>query len=149
MEYASADPSVIKSIRQRVLLDAWLRALRKPRKLPVLIDFDPEIGIEELADMMGFDVVGNREAARFWITQEGARLTEAYGKPQASGVGEVYDPIPVRANCIGKRMTERTGFLIDDADAVALDGGERRQHPHLPQQNESRHEYHGGRHHHR
>jgi hypothetical protein len=79
MEYASADPSVIRSIRQRVLLDAWLRALRKPRKLPALIDFDPEIGIDELTDMMGFDVEGEHNAARFRITQEGARLAEAYG----------------------------------------------------------------------
>jgi hypothetical protein len=79
MQYASADPSVVRSIRQRVLLDAWLRALRRPKKLPALIDFDPEIGIEELTDMMGFDVEGEREAARFRITQEGARLAETYG----------------------------------------------------------------------
>ncbi|KWV61208.1 hypothetical protein AS156_25645 [Bradyrhizobium macuxiense] len=30
MEFASADPSVVKSITQRVLLNGWLRALRKP-----------------------------------------------------------------------------------------------------------------------
>lgn len=79
MEYASSDPSVIRSIRQRVLLDAWLRALRQPRRLPALIDFDPEAGRDELADMMGFDVEGEGEAARFLITQEGSRLTATYG----------------------------------------------------------------------
>ena len=79
MEYASADPSVVRSIRQRVLLNAWLRALRKPAALPALIDFDPEAGVDEIADMMGFDVEGEDEAARFLITQEGARLTATYG----------------------------------------------------------------------
>jgi hypothetical protein len=79
MEYASADPSVVRSIRQRVLLNAWLRALRKPGPLPALIDFDPEAGVDELADMMGFDVEGEDGAARFLITQEGSRLTATYG----------------------------------------------------------------------
>jgi hypothetical protein len=79
MEYASSDPSVVRSIRQRVLLDAWLRALREPHGLPAPTDFDPEAGLDELADMMRFDVEGEDEAARFLITQEGSRLTATYG----------------------------------------------------------------------
>jgi len=78
MEYASSDPSVVRSIRQRVLLNAWLRALRQGVPLPALIDFDPEAGLDEIADMMGFDVQGDGEAARFLITQEGARLSTTY-----------------------------------------------------------------------
>lgn len=79
MEYARSDPSVVRSIRQRVLLNAWLRALRKPASLPALVDFDPDTGPDEIADMMGFDVQGDGEAARFLITQEGARLSTTYG----------------------------------------------------------------------
>jgi hypothetical protein len=79
MEYASADPSVVRSIRQRVLLNAWLRALRKPSPLPALADFDPDAGLDELADMMAFDVEGEDATARFVITQEGSRLTATYG----------------------------------------------------------------------
>jgi hypothetical protein len=79
MLYASSDPSVVRSIRQRVLLNGWLRALRQGTPLPVLIDFDPEAGIDEIADMMGFDVQGDGEASRFLITQEGARLSATYG----------------------------------------------------------------------
>ena len=70
MEYPSSDPSVVRSIRQRVLLNAWLRALHKPHPLPVLTDFDPDTGIDELADMMGFDVEGEGQSVRFLITQE-------------------------------------------------------------------------------
>ena len=79
MEFASADPSVVKSIKQRVLLNAWLRARRKPQPFPVIGDFNPEGVAEELPDMMGFDVVGEGDSARFVITHEGIRLTATYG----------------------------------------------------------------------
>jgi hypothetical protein len=96
MEFSSANASVVKSIQQRVLLNAWLRALRKPHLLPALRDFQPE-GVEnELADMMGFDVEGEGDNARFLITQEGSRLTATYGN-------EHIDP------------DKRTNRYLDDA----------------------------------
>lgn len=80
MQFQSANPSVVKSIRQRELLNAWLRALRKPKRLPSLLDFKPErINDDELADMMGFNVEGDGETARYVITHEGTRLTATYG----------------------------------------------------------------------
>jgi len=79
MHFSSADPSVVKSITQRVLLNAWLRAVRKADALPILGDFHTDGSADERADMMGFDVEGSGDAARFIITQEGARLTTAYG----------------------------------------------------------------------
>jgi hypothetical protein len=78
--FQSAGPSVVKSIRQRELLNTWLRALRKPKPLPSLLDFKPErINDDELADMMGFNVEGDGETARYVITHEGSRLTATYG----------------------------------------------------------------------
>jgi len=79
MEFASANPSVVRSIKQRDLLDTWLRARIKPRPLPVLAHYRPNRVAEELEDMMGFDVEGVGDEARFLITQEGARLTAIYG----------------------------------------------------------------------
>jgi len=97
MEYPSSDPSVVRSIRQRVLLNAWLRALHKPHPLPVLTDFDPDTGIDELADMMGFDVEGEGQSVRFLITQEGTRLTATYGNediaPEARTNRYLHDAI--------------------------------------------------------
>jgi hypothetical protein len=78
--FQSANPSVVKSIRQRELLNTWLRALRKPKPLPSLLDFKPDrINDDELSDMMGFDVEGDGETARYVITHEGSRLTATYG----------------------------------------------------------------------
>ncbi|MGE5159180.1 MAG: hypothetical protein ACM3OF_13670 [Gemmatimonas sp.] len=79
MEFASTDPSVVRSIKQRVLLNAWLRARRQPRDLPAAANFQPDGLEDEIADMMGFDVEGTGETARFFITQEGSRLAAAYG----------------------------------------------------------------------
>jgi hypothetical protein len=96
MEFASADPSVVRSIRQRELLNIWLRAAGKHRPLPLLDDFKPERVVDELADMMGFDVVPQGDGARFLITQEGARLTTIYGNDH-------IDP------------SKRTNRFLDDA----------------------------------
>jgi hypothetical protein len=79
MEFASSDPSVVRSIRQRYLLNTWLRAAAKHRPLPLLHDFQPDRVADDLADMMGFDVVGQGDDARFLITHEGTRLTATYG----------------------------------------------------------------------
>ncbi|MGF6310007.1 hypothetical protein ABIB82_003368 [Bradyrhizobium sp. i1.8.4] len=79
LHFESANSSIVKSITQRVLLNAWLRAVRMPDTLPLLCDFHTDGTADERADMMGFDVVGTGEAARFLITQEGTRLTTAYG----------------------------------------------------------------------
>jgi len=95
MEFAHSDPSVVRSIRQRYLLNTWLRAARH-RPLPLLHDFQPDRVADELADMMGFDVVGHGDDARFRITQEGARLTATYGN-------EHIDP------------SKRTNRFLDDA----------------------------------
>src|SRR5260370_3796541 len=79
MEFESANPSVIRSVKQRDLLNGWLRALGKYRALPALGDYRPDRIADELADMMGYDVTAEADNARFLITQEGARLAATYG----------------------------------------------------------------------
>jgi hypothetical protein len=96
MNFESANPSVVRSIKQRDLLNTWLRALRKPHPLPVISDFQPDRIGDELADMMGYDVEGEGDSARFRITQEGARLAATYGNDH-------LDPV------------ERTNRYLDDA----------------------------------
>jgi hypothetical protein len=79
MEFESANASVVRSVKQRDLLNAWLRALGKRQPLPTLRDYQPDRIADELADMMGFNVTGNGDTARFLITQEGSRLAATYG----------------------------------------------------------------------
>jgi hypothetical protein len=79
MKFESTNPSVVRSVKQRELLDTWLRARRKSLILPTIGDYQPERIEDELVDMMEFDVDGEGDAARFLITHEGARLTATYG----------------------------------------------------------------------
>jgi hypothetical protein len=72
MECAHADPSVIRSIRQRYLLNTWQRAAAGHGPLPLLQDFQPDRVADDLADMMGFDVMGRGDDARLPATQGGA-----------------------------------------------------------------------------
>jgi hypothetical protein len=52
MHFSSADPS-IRSVRQRELLNVWLRAIARPRALPRIEDFQPE----RIARDVGDDVI--------------------------------------------------------------------------------------------
>jgi len=79
MKFESADPSVVRSVKQRDLLNTWLRALGKPRTPPALSDYQPDRIADERAEMMEFDVSGEADHARFLITHEGSRLTATYG----------------------------------------------------------------------
>jgi hypothetical protein len=79
MEFESANPSVVRSVKQRDLLNAWLRILDKGQTLPAIEDYRPDRVTDEMPDMMRFDVVGSGTGARFLITEEGTRLTATYG----------------------------------------------------------------------
>jgi hypothetical protein len=79
MEFVRANPSVVRSIKQRVLLNDWLRAARRCEPLPLVSDFSPDDVGDEIADIMGYDVVSGDNGARFVITQQGARLSATYG----------------------------------------------------------------------
>jgi hypothetical protein len=96
MQFESTSPSVVRSVKQRDLLNAWLRAFDKRGFLPRLEDYRPDRIADELADMMGYDVIGAGEQARFLITQEGSRLAATYGN-------EHIDP------------DKRTNRYLDDA----------------------------------
>jgi hypothetical protein len=56
MEFENADPSVVRSIRQRDLLNTWLRAAGKHRPLPLAGDFQPDRVADEMVDMMEYEV---------------------------------------------------------------------------------------------
>lgn len=129
LQFESAYPSVVKSITQRVLLNAWLRALRTPDALPCLGDFHTDGSADECADMMGFEVVGRGDAARFLITQEGARLTTAYGNEHvdpalrtnrylddAIGTERYARVLPSYRACLASKRPTYTVSTVQDAD---------------------------------
>ncbi|MFO1108880.1 MAG: hypothetical protein U1E61_06850 [Bradyrhizobium sp.] len=129
MEFKSADPSVVRSITQRVLLDAWLRAARKNQPLPLMVDFDPGNIAGELQDMMSYDVEGDGEHVRFVIKQEGNRLTAAYGNDHvdpaertdrylhdAIGPERYARVVPSYIACLTRRRPAYSVSTVQDSD---------------------------------
>ena len=129
MQFESANPSVVRSVKQRDLLNAWLRVLGKGQALPVIEDYHPDRVADEMTDMMRFDVIGSGAAARFLITHEGARLTTAYGNehidPDKRTNRYLDDAIgPVRygrvvasyLTCVERRRPTYTVAMVQDED---------------------------------
>ncbi|WP_249127708.1 hypothetical protein [Bradyrhizobium sp. AUGA SZCCT0169] len=130
MEFASADPSVVRSIKQRELLNAWLRAATRHRPLPLIDDFQPNRVGDEPADMMTLDVVGHGDDARFLVTQAGTTLSATYGSDRfepAKPANRYLD------NAIGPERYARVVALVSrlpEAQAAGLfdfNGAGRRQ----------------------
>ena len=128
MEFASADPSVIKSIRQRYLLNEWLRLAGKRPPLPLQRDFQLDRVDEETVDMMRYDVVGEADGARFLITHQGARLATTYGNErvdpaerrrfldEAIGPERYANVVDIYRACLRHRRPVYSISTVDDAD---------------------------------
>jgi hypothetical protein len=129
MKFESASPSIVRSVKQRDLLNAWLRAFDKRRPLPRLEDYRPDRIADELADMMGFNVIGDGEHARFLITQEGSRLTATYGNEHidpdkrtnrylddAIGPQRYARVLPSYLACLAHRRPTYSVTMVQDAD---------------------------------
>ena len=52
MEFESARPSIVKSIKQRDLLNTWLRLYARARAIPSLAEYLAEYEPERLGDEM-------------------------------------------------------------------------------------------------
>jgi len=131
MAFESANPSVVRSVKQRDLLNAWLRARSwpRPRPLPILRDYQPERMDGELVDMMSFDVIGDGERPRLLITQEGARLAATYGNEHvaperrtnrylddAIGPARYARVLPCYLACVTRKRPAYSVTMLHDAD---------------------------------
>jgi hypothetical protein len=90
MEFESASPSIVKSVKQRDLLNAWLR-LRETTSQPALADYAPDRLAEERRDLVYYKVVATRTGPRFMINSEGSRLAQGYGRVNEGNKGTWLD----------------------------------------------------------
>ncbi len=90
MEFQSASPSIVKSIKQRDLLNAWLR-LREKMPQPALADYAPDRLVEEQRDLVYYKVFATERGPRFMINSEGSRLAQGYGRVNAGNKGTWLD----------------------------------------------------------
>ena len=121
MEFESANPSVVKSIRQRDFLNVWLRLYAREQALPRMDEFRPDRIEEDLPDLVFFTVDTNCTPPQLTIESDGTRMSNAYGH---TGKGRQLDDylgprlapivVPVYQECIARRLPAYTIAHIDD-----------------------------------
>ncbi len=121
MEFESANPSVVKSIKQRDLLNTWLRLYAREQMLPRVEEYQPARLAEELADLVYYTVDTAQQPPRLTIQSDGTRMSTAYGH---TGKGRYLDEyvgarlvsvvMPAYYKCIERALPAYTIANIDD-----------------------------------
>lgn len=121
MEFESADPAIVRSIKQRDLLNAWLRLYATHERMPPLSGYQPERIAEETDDLVYYNVISENNASRFMIESDGTRMSNAYG---TSGKGRYLDEyvgaklapivVPIYQECIRRRLPIFTISKVED-----------------------------------
>lgn len=122
VHFDSANPSVVKSIKQRDLLNTWLRLFARNRLLPRIDEYQPARIEEEFPDLVYYTVDAASWPPRLTIQSDGTRMASAYGH---TGKGRFLDeylgprlvPIvmPVYHECIARRLPVYAISNIDDS----------------------------------
>ena len=121
MNFESADPSIVKSIKQRDLLNTWLRLYVRQQRAPRIGDFQPERLADEIPDLVYLTVDHSQQPPRLTIERDGARMSDAYGN---SGQGRYLDEyfgarmapivLPVYYTCVSRALPAYTVADVDD-----------------------------------
>lgn len=121
MEFESANPSVVKSIKQRDLLNTWLRLFAREQAMPRIDEYQPERLAEELPDLVYYTVDSATRPPRLTIQSDGTRMSSAYGH---TGKGKSLDEflgarlapvvMPVYYECVARRLPVYTISNVDD-----------------------------------
>jgi hypothetical protein len=121
LEFESAGPSVVKSIKQRDLLNTWLRLYARERQTPRVEEYQPARLTEELSDLVYYTVDTAQQPPRLTIQSDGTRMSAAYGN---TGKGRLLDEylgprlvpvvMPVYYKCIVSSLPVYTIADIDD-----------------------------------
>jgi len=121
LEFESANPTVVKSIKQRDLLNTWLRLYARKRLIPRIGEYQPERLADELADLVYYTVDTAQHPPRLTIQSEGTRMSTAYGH---TGRGRFLDEylgariapvvMPVYDECVKRALPVYTIANIDD-----------------------------------
>ena len=121
VEFESANPTIIKSIRQRDLLNTWLRLYAREQVTPRIEQYQPERLADELPDLVYCTVDTAQLPPRLLIQSDGTRMSSAYGH---SGKGRYLDDylgprlvpvvMPVYYECVRRALPVYTISDIDD-----------------------------------
>jgi hypothetical protein len=121
VEFESANPTIVKSIKQRDLLNTWLRLYAREQLMPRIEEYQPERFADELPDLVFYTVDTAQAPPRLLIDSDGTRMSSAYGY---TGKGRYLDDylgprlvpvvMPVYYECLRLALPVYTISSIDD-----------------------------------
>lgn len=121
LDFASAGPAIVKSIRQRDLLNTWLRLYAREQIAPAIWEYQPARLDEELSDLIYYTVESSTLAPRLTIQSEGTRISRAYGH---TGKGILLDDyigpqlapfvMPIYHECVARGLPVYSVADVDD-----------------------------------
>ncbi|MBR1092710.1 hypothetical protein JQ621_35185 [Bradyrhizobium manausense] len=121
MDFQSAAPSVVRAIRQRDLLNTWLRLYARESRLPGLSEYLPSRLQEEEDDLVYYAVNTTNWPPVLTIQSEGTRMSAAYGKTgKGRSLDEYVGPrfastvMPVYYLCVARRCPVYTVSELQD-----------------------------------
>jgi hypothetical protein len=121
LEFESANPTVVKSIRQRDLLNTWLRLYAREQQMPRVEEYQPERLADELPDLVYYSVDTSALPPRLTIQSDGTRISNAYGHTGKGRYLDEYLPanlvpvvMPVYYECVKRGLPVYTVSNIDD-----------------------------------
>lgn len=128
MEFMSASPAILKSIKQRELLNYWLQLYAQNQRLPSFSDYLPEHLAEEAEDLVYITIEKTGHSSRFVIESDGTRMSHAYGH---TGKGRYLDEylgaklapvvIPIYRECILRQLPIFTISQVNDLHGRKVD----------------------------
>jgi hypothetical protein len=121
LEFESANPSIVRSIKQRDLLNTWLRLYAREQKLPRLEEYQPERLADEVPDLVYYTVDTVPVPPLLTIQSDGTRMSTAYGHTGKGSYLHEYLPsklvdvvMPVYYECVARGLPVYTISNIDD-----------------------------------
>jgi hypothetical protein len=126
MRFESASPSIVRSVKQRDLLNTWLRQRGRAGALPAVADYRPARLEDELKDIVYYVVTRARSEWLFVIDSNGSRLSQAYGTAHKNNVGTelrdyvgarlIHLVLPIYEECANRALPVYSISMIDDID---------------------------------
>jgi hypothetical protein len=121
LDFQSANPTIVKSIKQRDLLNTWLRLYARDQRLPRMEEYQPDRLADELPDLVYYTVEPGQQPPRLMIQSDGTRMSSAYGN---TGKGRYLDDylgarlvpvvMPIYHACLQRGLPVYTISNIDD-----------------------------------
>jgi hypothetical protein len=130
MDFESCSPSIVRSIKQRDLLNAWLGLFHENAQ-PALAAYTPGRLNEEERDIVYYRVFATETGPRFMINSESALLSQGHGSINIHNRGTWLDDflspelipivLPVYRQCALRRLPVYTITRIHDVRGQTID----------------------------